>query len=225
MIIEFFGLPGTGKTTIMNNIINISLQQDGNIKKSISGKELGYINCLKSFFSFEFFCFVFKFIHILIKKKNINKYDIISVKYMIKIYVIYMQIRDYGDNGEYYCWDHGLLQSIISLFWDNETLDKVIFFDLITYVINKFNDKILFIYTKNDDVNELYNRIITRKQKIRLYFLPKEEVIRILEIQQKFLKEISLLLKSNFIIEVDTNENIKINLSKIFQMINICKEK
>lgn len=112
MIIEFFGFPGSGKTTICNALIT-SLEKENKIVIRGTFDHLDKVHRVFSKFFFSFLClvlspkFFFQSIHFLIKSRSIG--DFLNLTYL------YARYAYYKNTDKIVVFDQGLMQAYLSI--------------------------------------------------------------------------------------------------------------
>lgn len=112
MIIEFFGFPGSGKTTICNGLIT-SLEKDNKTVIRGTFDHLGKVHRVFSKVLFSFLClvlapkFYFQSIHFLIKSRSIG--DFLNLTYL------YGRYAYYKNTDKIVIFDQGLMQAYLSI--------------------------------------------------------------------------------------------------------------
>lgn len=208
MIIELFGLPGTGKTTIVSYLSN--LQTEYSIIPE--GKEIPMILILRNALTHDFVLFSLLAWKLYVSKTKKDKTDFRSLKFMLKTYLKYKTL----DRRESFLLnDHGIIQCLSSLVWmDESRIDDAN--RIIEYTMRHMANKVSFLYAFNPDLQRVLERNTLRSKERRLLHLSEEEKKRLLAIQSSFFQFAhALSLKYNCGYLIDTNESVEINASCI----------
>ena len=219
MIIEFFGLPGSGKTVNLKEL----LRRYGSDACQIVPDHKALKN-VRSVFSAEFFAFLFKLLRLWLWKKHKVRYDFRALYYFCLLYLTYMNLRK--EHGKrYYLFDHGWVQSVSSLVWDEPALYEkcgAIFQHLNRY----FNGAICFVFTDHADEDVLVERIKTRTYDVRLKHFSAEEAKRVLHAQRRFFVSAAAELKKGFsVLPLDSGQPLPENTERICRAIENRDEK
>ena len=161
-IIEFNGIPGSGKTTIANELNNILRKE----KKSVCLYSDYYKrNCHNRLKQIKEVCFYFlpfiKYFSLLMKITKKIKRDHITFKYILSSAVNFCGKIDLYRNSkvDYIIIDQGIIQEIESIFFLNEFDTE---FDDIFRLINKYFERTIIINTEIK-IEIACDRINTRK--------------------------------------------------------------
>ena len=216
MIIEFFGLPGTGKTTVVSYLSNMQT------KYSIipEGKEIPKIMVLKNAMTHDYVLFSLLAWKLYARKTKKDKTDLRSLKFMLKTYLKYKTL---DSRGLYFLNDHGIVQCLSSLVWldDSRVGDAN---RIIEYTMQHMANKVNFLYAFNSDFQRVLERNALRGTERRLLHLSEEEKKRLWAIQSglfQFAHDLSIKYNCGYVI--DTNESVESNASyiaKFFSVIN-----
>lgn len=183
MIVEFYGLPCSGKSTSVRELLQ-QCEQSVDIMKYC--KEIKKSKILRYVFTIEFIKFFFLLIPLFLKKKHKQKYDIKVLYFFCCIYLRYMFCR-HNSTYSIYFNDHGAVQNIVSALWDDEKSTK--YGEKITYYFcSHFKNELLFVYTDNPDNKKLFSAVKQRGNRIRLYFLPQNEAYRVMDSQRHIME-------------------------------------
>lgn len=212
MILEFYGLPGTGKSTIVSSLIGanpmISFIPDG---KSIAKSRL-----IKNMLTVEFVRFYWLSV-ILYKKKGHDDVARGSLKFMLRTYLKYMCLRK---DAAIYCNDHGIYQCLSSLVWEDEKLveDAV---RIAEYVSSKFSDSVLFIFAENSNFDEVLKRNVDRNKTRRLGTLKLSDQRKLLSLQRSMFRRFcDSGKKHNCTFEIDTMQSVDHSSNTIIEFIH-----
>lgn len=185
MVAEFYGLPGSGKTTLVNALTH----EDSRIKKNRSGKSISIFQHIGNMLTPEFMGFAGKCLALLVAKKNRWKDDRKCVRMMLRLYLIYMWERE-NKPGEFRCHDHGLIQSILSLIWVEYDLgDKAL--TLADYVLRNMRSAMVMVYTRNPQPETVYDRMVQRGESRRvLRLLERPQAMELMAFQAAFFEKV-----------------------------------
>ena len=118
MIIEFFGLPGSGKTVNMKALLD---HFGSDARQVLPERGVLKNGGLRLVFSAEFLTFLRLIVGLWLRKKRKVRYDLRTLYHFSLLYLACMKRR--GDESvRYYLLDHGLVQSVSSLVWDEPGL-------------------------------------------------------------------------------------------------------
>ena len=218
MISEFFGLPGSGKTSMVNELLDSSM--DNIFQPRIRGRQFKKIFYMRCVVSSEYIKFVLLVGRLFIRKKNRENIDVSIMKSIFRIYLIYMQSRYMDDKKHIFCFDHGLIQTILSLVWKNQEIEDDAI-KVIEYICKHLSEDVAFVYTYNDSEEELNKRMKLRGEDRRILQFNHNEMVDLIKFQQKiFDYTINIAEKDGIAIKIDTNskpieENVVI-LKKFF---------
>ena len=217
MIAEFYGLPGSGKTTHMKLLKE---NFPDKVEIIILKKNIFTSSNVKNIFSREFISFFFKMIKLWFAKKHKEKYDFKALYYFCSLYLDFMILR-VRDDGKIYAVDHGLLQCVSSLVWDDRRLiEKSV--PLLRHIVDHFGEYVDFVYLYGSDQSELYDRIINRKYMVRLKNYSREDAYRVLENQDiLFKKAESLIREKHKTVSIDSTDDVMTNFDRICGYFNI----
>lgn len=174
MIIEFIGIPGSGKTHISHMLCNYLESQIEDLKVFHNDdilKEIkidGRIRHLIILFPFIFNIYFLSLIYKILTRKNSS---IASKKKLIRIFLqrilIYSKINKKVRNNNYlYVLDEGLLHFSIAFFRQNKELPEGKNLKSYLYIIKKiinYNTKDKIYIFVDSDIEENYKRIENRK--------------------------------------------------------------
>lgn len=212
MIAEFYGLPGSGKSTLVNHIKESFPEKAELIvfsKKIFSKKNM------RSIFSFEFIAFFFKLMRLWFLKLFTMKTELFSKKgfrdemktalYFTALYLEFMYLRAHDGGGKLYIVDHGLIQCLSSLVWDKKNINRRSD-SLIKYIAKNFSDKVDYVYIAGCGAEETYNRIMGREWPIRLHSYGREDGLEILRnLEDLFEKTKDIFSESGRVLFVDNS--------------------
>ena len=228
MIAEFYGLPGSGKSTLVNLIKERYPEKAELIvfsKKIFTKKNIRYI------FSAEFIAFHFKLMRLWFLKLFTMKTELFSKKgfrdelktavYFTALYLEFMYLRQHDDGGKLYIVDHGLIQCLSSLVWDKKNINRRSD-SLIRYIDKRFSKKVDYVYTAGCGVEETYNRIMDREWPIRLHSYRREDGLAILEnLEDLFEKAKEIFSESGSVVYIDNSLDKAEGFGKLCDYFNI----
>lgn len=200
MIVEFYGLPASGKTTDMKAVLQ---KYNNAVDLTEYSQKIKRIKRLPLACTPEFISFFFKAAKMMLKKKKKVSYDLKIFYVFCCIYIRYMYYRKHKAY-DYYLIDHGIVQNIVSALWNDTTLvsdgQKII-----AHLSKYFKNEIAFIYTVNSDNKKTYERIINRKNEIRLKTYSYEDAEKILKKQAEIFGNLNEEVQKHFpILQVDS---------------------
>lgn len=185
MIAEFYGLPGSGKTTLMDE-----LTRDGNgtIKEKIKGSAIPKIDHVRHMLSPEFLGFALRCTGLWLAKRKKDSYDPKNLRGMLRVYLIYMWEREHADG--YCCFDHGIIQSVMSLIWEEyELRDRAM--GVVDYFLRHMRRGLKVIYTRNTRLDVVYDRVCARQEYRRIQSkMNREDAMELLRFQSGVFDEI-----------------------------------
>lgn len=216
MIIEFYGLPSSGKTTDMKAVLE---KYENSISLTDYSKTVSRIKRLPLVFTPEFISFFFRMIMLYLKKKNRSYYIFKSFSVFCCVYLRYMYARK-SKEYDYYLIDHGIIQNIVTVLWDEDTpvdYGK----KLVSYAGKNFAQDIAFIYTDVGSAENAYSRIQTRGNEIRLKNFSPEKSKKILEIHSSLFEQLTEEAQKHFsVLTVDSLDSFENCFDKICNYID-----
>lgn len=208
MIAEFYGLPGSGKTTLVNALLDSG---EKCIEKKPRGKNIGKLTHLRHGLTAEFFGFARRVLRVYRGKPVKSAVDRENVQAMLRVYLIYMWERESG-SPVFHGYDHGLVQFCASLIWKDYGLKEKAL-DVVEWFCCHMKDGARMIYTRNAQPEEIYERIRQRGEYRRiLNDMSREESMELLRFQHGFFEaaeEIGQKYEMNW--TVDTSEDVSGN--------------
>ena len=184
MIFEFFGLPGSGKTTLCKSLCE---EDDFSYLPNIGFFDKGKV--IFTFFSVHFILYFFDSLVLYFLSENKNKKIFFL---LISTYIKYQIISKYYSDRKY-CVDHGIIQTISSMNFYKLTSEKIVF--RIIRRMNKMkNVKTIYVYS--NDLHRIYERIIEREESKRITSLSKEQAFSVLSIHLDLFDSIAQRLES-----------------------------
>ena len=118
MILEFFGLPGSGKTANMKELLR---RYGSGARQILPDRKVLKSGGLRLAFTAEFFAFERLLWGLWLRKKRKVRYDLRTVYHFSLLYLSYMKLRR-ERGARLAVLDHGLVQSLSSLVWDEPGL-------------------------------------------------------------------------------------------------------
>lgn len=221
-IIEFNGLPGSGKTTITNFIIEknmqaVSYQEHMKAFKS-KKKSFKKLILIMNYFSLQNLRFSFYATKFLISLNGITK-DRLSR--LLNLVYIYNSYKSNGRDIDYYLFvDQGLIQEILSIAHDRHIESESSLRKLIKELLR--NIEILHIVNFKTCEEVAYERIKKRvATPCRLEYMSENKAKSILEIQIKNLNLLRNILENEGVSMsyVNSSDHLDVNASKIMSKI------
>ena len=214
MLIEFFGLPGTGKTTTMQ-ILTARYPtriRDLNTLPPVPGKRRGI-------FTAEFCAFFFKLLRLWIPKRRKERYDGKALYYFCSMYLTLMALRDRGTE-DLYVTDHGLLQCLSSVVWDD--VRGIARADaLLRHIVRSFDAETSYVYLSGSDADTLYNRIIGRSNIVRLKSYDRASAVAVLTRQDALFEKAARYAAQGQLLRLDSRAEQNENAEKLCRYFNL----
>lgn len=153
-IIEFNGVPGSGKSTIANNIrlSNKDILFTNDIKKHYFNNNK--IKTLYYFIRYADFKLFILLLYSIIKLKLYNKDSIVKIKNTYGIAIMYKIIND-KFNNKVIIADRGIIQEIILMIYTKSNINYLYVDKLFKYVFSKYK---LYIVNCKLEVEEIISR-------------------------------------------------------------------
>lgn len=194
MIIEFFGFPGSGKTTLSNELIKTIKNENCDVIRgtfdhhnSFSRIGLKVFYCVLSiFYNYRFFFHNFKIFIATSNKANFSPKDFLNVTYL------YARYSKFKKSKNIIVFDQGLCQAYLSIltFNDNieynfekilDVLDTVIILDL-EYQKNKERllkrgNNVSRVEKNVEMIEDLYRKYVKIYKSIRFSTIPNQYTI------------------------------------------------
>ena len=213
MIIEFFGLPGSGKTVNMKALLD---HFGSDARQVLPERGVLKNGGLRLVFSAEFLTFLRLIVGLWLRKKRKVRYDLRTLYHFSLLYLACMKRR--GDESvRYYLLDHGLVQSVSSLVWDEPGLYAKSS-AVLRHFERYFAGSLRFVFTDYADSGELVRRIKTRAYDVRLKHFADEEAISVLQAQRQFFAQAAEELKKGFCLtQIDSAEPPAANTERLLR--------
>jgi len=223
IIIEFNGLPGSGKTTVAKHLLGILRQKEiraeniDNIKKKLK-KDNKYWYLKHT--NLKDIIIIIHLIFLLIKTKPFQKKRIRYIKTMYLLYLIYNKKLK---NVEYdiIVVDQGIVQAVISFYYldglSNNSYKKVLL-----RLLNNLYQQLLIINCSIDPVNTM-NRIAERDNNERRFDnMTYDDLEKNIQTQVHMFNQLRSSQLENFNkIELNMDNNPAINSETIYERISL----
>gem|GEM_PF-5184300 len=217
MIVEFFGLPCTGKTTNMKMLCD-RFPDRAEIFCLANARRKA--NRLRFVCSREYISFFAKTVLLWLGKKKKTRYDIKTLYYYFLLYREMMRLRGLEGDGRLYVADHGLVQNLASLVWDDERLLKKAG-KLLEHVAKYFGASVTYIYLCGSDPDELYDRILRRPVDIRLKGFDREAALGIMTRQEELFGKAAVILgERGRAVKIDSSADLEKNFGRICEVLS-----
>ncbi|HBL41620.1 MAG TPA: hypothetical protein DDY98_08765, partial [Ruminococcaceae bacterium] len=146
------------------------------------------------------------------------RYDIRVLYYFALLYLSYMKHRD--SHGAYEILDHGLVQCVSSLAWDEPKLYESCN-ALFRHFCRYFAGSIQFVFTDFSEDDILVDRILNRKSEVRLKHFSPQEAKRVLQMQRRLFAQAAASLQKDFsILQIDSSADVSDNTARICQQLD-----
>jgi nucleoside-triphosphatase THEP1 len=221
-LIEFNGLPGCGKTTIVESMFKMF--NDNNIK-ALGIKEVYFwgenqektrvITMFKALFSLKYI----KVNLIGIQFFSCYKFKISRIKYLLRLIKLNYQIDRVLKNKscDLIILEEGILQYIASISHVDLENDKEILEKLLAMVLKRFEK--LLIVNCNLDYESLIHRIKHRNQVGHRFDSMDENILlESLKLNLENIEKIREICKGNNCIELMMNESLSNNIEKVLRV-------
>lgn len=231
LIIEFNGIPGSGKTTLTNDLIIDLKKNEDSIEilkkrlkkpsKKNARQLIGFLLGIKpSSIKAGYFVFMDLF-----KNKKINKENLLRIYSLIIVFDFY-QKQCRLDNEEIIVADDGIIQQIISLYYGSELRLDHDLTKLIKYIKKRIPN--LMIININLSIDQTLKRLKQRNSNIsRIQTVDEITALQILRVQENNFKKIRNVINEvgieNF--DIATEVSREINLVLIEKFIKAVKNK
>lgn len=218
ILLEFNGIPGSGKTTLSNRMIanmkdmNYTIESYHRVIKKPTRKNLRhltrYLFSIKpSSFKLGYFVVMYLFTNKIFNQENWRR--VISLIILFDLY----QKKSLENNDEVIVVDQGIIQQMISMLYKSELIDDKYVKKIIKYTKKK--DLGVCIINVDTDVKESFDRLSQRKGNIsRIQTLSNEMAINTLNTQQNNLCKIRKIINEIDLesIDINTKESIDKNV-------------
>lgn len=212
MTAEFFGLPGSGKTTLIGSL---TWEENSVFLKKRRGKNISKISHFRNALTPEFLSFSLHCGLLVLSKKEKAKEDWGFVRSMMRLYLIYMWERDCGERG-YHCYDHGFIQFFSSLVWtEYHTRDRAL--RLAEQFCRNMNGSVKLVYLQSENYEEIYERMVNRGEFRRiLQLLDREKAMELLKFQNDFFNDVYAMAEEyGMVIRLDAMDTIQNNMDAL----------
>ena len=221
-IIEFSGLPGSGKSTICK-ACERSLKISGYKATNAEVRALMYSGIWRKLFLLKVFLYPKSWKLAVIARRTMpGVKDKEARKWINRMQQIIYLLDKYEKQGmEYALMDEGFVQFGTSICHDNNISDSILDFEKEVFKI-AYNGRLCRHYYIDTDKEEVFRRIVERnKPGDRFLFGTKEEIMNRLDIKEKNLNKCLSLLDENGVrrVKLKGDESIE----KIFQLLNQAK--
>lgn len=208
IILEFFGLPGSGKSTVTNQVVKTLLEQSYSVKTLDDFRAESSIGLIGLIIRYPILTFNLILL-IISEKMRLDIYKIRYIKSILMTKYYYSKAQD----TDFLIMEQGWIQDLISLCYDHELRNTKV----LNNICRKIGNGCLYIFTKVD-IDISYKRMLSREKEPGR--LDKEEKINQKNIYKVMDKNILLLnsLISN-VMCIDTEINSEKNSSSIIQFI------
>ena len=228
MIAEFYGLPGSGKSTQVNLMKEKFPEK---IELIVFSKKLFRKRNIRNIFSLEFIGFFFKLLRLWIVKITTMKTELFNKKsfrdefktafYFASLYLEFMYLREHDSDETLYILDHGLIQCLSSLVWDKKNVCEKSD-SIINYIAEHFSQSVDYVYIAGCGAEETYKRIMGRKWVIRLHSYSRDDGIGILNnIENLFNKAQSVFKEKGRLLFIDNSSGINEQHKKLCDYYNL----
>jgi hypothetical protein len=212
-IVEFFGLPGSGKTFICNKLAekNSNFYFSNNLNKTKVFSFLGILFFLNIFFKINKLRFVFKFF-------ITNDFKVLDkMKFLFNFIIRYLYYLNEKDNSfQYYFYDQLSGQLMFSIVKRYPLISDKKLIEIFTILMNLFPEDKFFVYVK------LPKKIIRKNLKSRNDIYINSELISY-DDNLTHMDRIYNIIKNEGYKILKYSENDNLNLSKILTDIQSLK--
>lgn len=211
MTAEFFGLPGSGKTTLVSALS----AEGGAFQKNREGKTIPLSGHIRNALTGEFLLFSLRCFRVVASKKQKWKPDWNTLRSILKVYLIYMWERAHG-GAEYHCYDHGIVQSFAALIWTEYDL-KPRALELTELFCRNMQSSLRLVLLQSRDYEEIYQRMLLRGERRRiLTLLNKEQAIELMAFQEEFFRDVQAIAeKYQMCVRINAMEPVEVSASFI----------
>lgn len=214
MILEFYGLPGTGKTTLTKALIE---SDETLFKPKIRGRNFRRTAFYKYFFSLKTYTLAALLLKIHGKKKS-KADDFRHIKIILRMFMIYaeeVKLR----SEEIYCFDNGLIQSLLSFIWEEPEMEEDIL-KVVGFLERVLPDSLLFVYAENDNLDEIVRRMVQRGEDRRILHYEASRCRKLLELQKHYFDAIDASLSERNSLKISTNNPNGVSVSAIREWVD-----
>ena len=216
IVMEFFGLAGTGKSTLCDRVYKLLEENGIRVVKPMDGIYITYnTRILKSIYYSKIF---FMNLRLSIKCGKlifISKQKRFSsmIGLLLVLLARSVEMQKCNDRFTVYLFDEGVFQLLLSIGFDSKRKDLITFFEKITSVMKMPNIVIIV----NSRMDKAINRIIARGKSERMdLILPYDSggVSRALELHKKLKHIIKVNTKKNYMELFQINNEFEIDIKK-----------
>lgn len=212
MTAEFFGLPGSGKTTLIKNLTR---EQNSVFLEKRHGRSIPRYRHIHNALTPEFLSFSAGCCLLVLAKKKKNAEDWGFVRSMMRLYLIYMWERSRSDQG-YHCYDHGFVQFFPTLMWtEYDTRGRAL--RLAEQFCRNMKGSVKLVYLQSENYEEIYERMVNRGEFRRiLQLLDREKAMELLKFQNDFFNDVYAMAEEyGMVIRLDAMDTIQNNMDAL----------
>ena len=207
MIVEFYGLPGSGKSTVAEPIVK-KLREKGFRVLTYTDFNSSYNNSFGLVLNNLNLAFLLLQL-IFREKMGINKKRASCIKAILRTNEFYKSSSD----ADYIIMEQGILQNVISLYYDHEIRDT----DTLKKIFQTVRNEFLPVVTEIDS-EEAFKRMLTReKEPERLDKLDGEKQRKIYQIYDDNIRKFESVFTD--FIKIDTSIDPQTNAETILKKI------
>ena len=214
MILEFYGLPGTGKPTLTKALIE---SDETLFRPKIRGRNLRRTVFYKSCFSLKTYTLAALLLKIHWKKKS-KADDFRHIKIILRMFMIYAEEAKLHSE-EIYCFDNGLIQSLLSFTWEEPEMDADIL-KVVGFFEQALPESLLFVYAENDNPDEIVRRMVQRGEDRRILHYEASRRRKLLALQKHYFDAIHASLSESNSLKISTNDPNAVSVSAIREWVD-----